>query len=433
VALVAGVVVGAAVGAALLAPAAPDRAPLRFEVLHAAPALAEPNRRLVLGATILCEPAGTSACRIDSAIAHVGVGTSSVDVSGVHRGGGFLFEVPARLMGEAGFTYWLEFRTGSGVSLPYPPAGAEGQLRVLTTEGFTRTTIPGGFSWDAVSSSDGVALALGYGSGHGEVGRTPGGPDREALGPSSFDVSEGGGLAIADWVNGRVQLFSPGGSFLRAVPIPELRPVDLAVGRDGRLFLATLGTGGAVLEVDVTGRVIGRYPVAGVPARVDVWGGEPRVLAGPSQWISVRAMAGVPLPPPIQAASLAPAAGGSSAAFSQDLPDGTVAVTWTDRTGARHGSVIGLPRGVLPGTDYFVEPMPDGGALVARGLWDDSHYGVGVFRLDDAGRIGGFSLLPEPSTHQAARYSTVRFRPPGEVLVVSETGRGIRIERYEVR
>ncbi|HLB61987.1 MAG TPA: hypothetical protein VJN50_04540 [Actinomycetota bacterium] len=435
IALVAGLVVGAAAGAALLAPAAADREPSRFEVLHAAPALARPGRQVVLGAAMVCEPVGSSSCRIDSAVAHVWTSGRWTDVPGEPRGGGFRFAIPGKLVPAGGFSYWLQFRTGTDAAVAHPLAAAENPIRVLTTEGFTQTAIPGGFSWDAARSSDGLVLALRYGSGPGEVGLTEGGPDRELVGPSSFDVADDGALAIADWVNGRVQLFSPGGSFLRAVPIPEPRPVDLAAGRDGRLFLATLGTDGAVVEVDgSSGRVMGRYPVAGVPARVEIAGGEPRVLAGPSQWVSVRAVAGVPLPPALQAASLAPAAGGSTAtALSQDLPDRRVAVTWADSTGARRGSLIRLPRGVLAGTDYFVEPMAGGGALAARGLWDDSHFGIGLFRLDAAGRVLGFSLLPEPSTRQAARYSTVRFRPPGDVLVVFEDHRGIRIERYEVR
>src|SRR3972149_9231914 len=88
IALVAGLAVGAAAGAALLAPAAADREPSRFEVLHAAPALARPGRQVVLGAAMVCEPVGSSSCRIDSAVAHGGASGRWTEVPGGRRGGG---------------------------------------------------------------------------------------------------------------------------------------------------------------------------------------------------------------------------------------------------------------------------------------------------------------------------------------------------------
>ena len=71
--------------------------------------------------------------------------------------------------------------------------------------------------------------------------------------------------------------------------------------------------------------------------------------------------------------------------------------------------------------------------MAAEGLWDDTHAGVGLFRFGPTGAIAGFSLLPEPTTQQDARFSTVRFRPPGDVLVAYATRRALTIARFEVR
>jgi hypothetical protein len=58
--------------------------------------------------------------------------------------------------------------------------------------------------------------------------------------------------------------------------------------------------------------------------------------------------------------------------------------------------------------------------------------GVALFRFSSTGTIARFSLLPEPSTQQAARFSTVRFRAPNEVLVAHQTDTSWTIERFEV-
>jgi hypothetical protein len=117
---------------------------------------------------------------------------------------------------------------------------------------------------------------------------------------------------------------------------------------------------------------------------------------------------------------------------TSDLDGRSFAVAWTRPDGSRAGAIVGAPDGVRVGTGYFVEPTPDGGALVARGLWDDAHFVVGVLRFDADARIVRFLRLPEPTIYQAARSSTVRYRSPGEVLAVYATGRAVTIDRFEV-
>jgi hypothetical protein len=211
--------------------------------------------------------------------------------------------------------------------------------------------------------------------------------------------------------------------------------MDLAVAPDGGLDVATFGTEATAYELDEAGRVLGRYPVAyGVVARVAVTPAGPRVLTGPSQWSSVRASMGQALSAEAQAATQVTAIPPSSGqlAVSQELPGARIAFVWSRTDGSRGGAIVTLPPHVAAGSDFFVRPTLDGGAIAARGLWDRTHNGVGVFRFDALGRIASFQLLPEPSVEQDARFSTVRFQAPGSVLVVFGDAHGFRIDRFEV-
>jgi hypothetical protein len=88
---------------------------------------------------------------------------------------------------------------------------------------------------------------------------------------------------------------------------------------------------------------------------------------------------------------------------------------------------------VRPGADYFVRPLPDGGALLARGVWDATHFGVLLIRFDAAGAAVASDLLPEPTPRMVAPYATVRFLGDGTVAMAVDDGRGIRIDRFTVR
>jgi len=278
-------------------------------------------------------------------------------------------------------------------------------------------------------------VRAGYGNGAAQVGRRPGGVDRMPAGPSSFDVGPHGEIYVADWVNRRIQVFDAAGAIARSFAMPERRPMDLAVEPGGGVVLGTLGTEATVFELDPRGRIVGRYPVAyGVSARVAATQAGPRVLTGPAQWAAVRADVGVPLPAEAQASAQTtsiPLSDGGVAA-SQELPGARVAFVWTRPDGSRAGVVIGLPRGVAAGSDFFLRPTADGGAIAARGLWDATHNGVAVIRFDANGRVSSFVLLPEPSTEPDARLSMVRFRAPSTVLEALGDEHGYRIERFEV-
>src|SRR5205085_5157745 len=168
----------------------------------------------------------------------------------------------------------------------------------------------------------------------------------------------------------------------------------------------------------------------GVASRVTTTSTGPAVAVAPSQWLSVRSAAGIARTPVLQAATAtaAPvAADGTSTRFGV-LAEGRVAVAWSG-SGSQGGAVIPLPEGVRAGTEYFAQPLADGGAVLALGLWNDHHNGVGLFRLDAAGSLRSFSLLPEPSTRADARASTVRWAN-GRVLEAIDHANGMSIESF---
>ena len=433
--VVVGIVAGAAVGAAVLSPAEPPSLPPP-QILHAAPAMVRAGADVRLSAATVCEAPDADHCRISSAVAHVSAGGSSgwAELTGSLEQGAYRFAVPASLVPEQGFSYWLEFRTRAGTSVSYPPAGKNGPIRVVTTAGLVERALPS-FAWGDVRRPDSVVVRLPYGDGNGLVGVTGERTDEFPSGPSSFDVGSDGSIYVVDWVNGRVQVFAPGGRFLRTVTAPDQRPMDLAVAADGRMYLTTLGLDATSYELEASGDVVGRYPVAyGVATRVAAGPEGPRIEVGPGQWTAVRGAPGVPLSAERQAIEQTAAVPLEDGAVgvTAELSSNAFAVAWTRPDGSRAGAVVSLPSGVRAGTGYFVRPLPDGGALVARGLWDDVHFEVGVLRFDARARIVAFSRLPEPSIQQSARLSTVRFRGPGEVLAVYADERAVTIERFEV-
>ncbi|MGZ5349783.1 MAG: hypothetical protein ACXWZU_06175 [Actinomycetota bacterium] len=437
--IAAGVILGAAAGATLLTGAAPPTAVSgpRPVVLHVAPALVDAGADLELSAATMCRTPGRASCTVDAARAWVrpqgAAGWSPVP--GHVDDGAYRFDVSGTLVPEGGFDYWLEFRTQAGAAEAYPPGGARAAIRVLTVTGLPERAFPA-IDWDAVSEPDGVALSMRYGSHDGQAGiQLPEG-DGEITGLGSFDIGPDGSIYVDDWVNARVQVFSRSGRFERAFRSPVHEPADLAVADDGSLVLGTLGEDAEAFELSPTGAVIGRYPVGyGIVSRVAIGPDGPKAMVGPSQWAAVRTSPGRPLAPELQArlqSAVAPQPDGA-VGVSQSLPGGRIAFAWVRGDGSRAGAVLALPRGVQPGSDFFVRPLDDGGALAARGVWDATHFGVVALRFDALGRVVSSSLLPEPSHHQVARFSTVRYRAPGEVLVAVDRAHELQILRFEVR
>jgi hypothetical protein len=437
--IAAGAILGAAAGAAMLTGAAPPPSATgpRPVVLHVAPALVDAGADLALSAATMCRIPGRASCTVDAARAWVRPQGAAgwTRVPGHVDDGAYRFDVSGTLVPEGGFDYWLEFRTQAGTAEAYPPGGPRAAIRVLTVAGLPERAFPA-VDWSGVRAPDGVAVSMRYGSDDGQVGIELPKGDGEIAGHGSFDVGPDGSIYVDDWVNGRVQVFSRSGRFERALRSPVDEPADLAVAGDGSMVLGTLGEDAEAFELSPKGTVIGRYPVGyGVVSRVAVGPDGPKAMVGPSQWAAVRVSPGRPLAPALQArlqSTVAPQPDGA-VGVSQSLAGRRIAFVWVRTDGSRAGSVLKLPRGIQSGSDFFVRPLDDGGAVAARGVWDPTHFGVVVLRFDALGRVVSSALLPEPSHHQVARFSTVRYRTPGEVLEAVDRRRGVKILRFEVR
>jgi hypothetical protein len=435
--LAVGIVLGAAVGAAMLSGAGPVQTGPRPYILHGSPTVVPPGRDVLLFAASFCLRPERPSCalRDAEALVHPVGATGWTSVPASRAGGGFRFLVPAGLVPSEGFSYWLRFRPQSGPDVVYPPGGARSPIRVVTIAGLPQRRLAATDPWGNVESPDGEVLRMPYGDDDGDAGHVAGSGDTAPAGPSSFAFDAAGSLYVVDWVNDRIQVFAPGGEVERVLALPEHAPMDIAIAGDGSIHLTTLGMNGVAYELAPDGAVVGRYPIAyGLPSRIALALDGPRVLVDQGQWTMVREAPGRPLAPRAQLLTQSAAIPRTDGriGFSTEVGDDRFAALWTRPDGTRAGALVGLPAGVRPGVDYFVQPLDDGGALMAKGLYDDTHAAVAVVRFDASGRIVGLHLLPEPSVEQAAFASAVRFQAPSSVIGVYAAPDGVRYDRFEV-
>ncbi len=340
------------------------------------------------------------------------------------------FDVPASVTGSHGFRYRIGVENVLGQTSAYPPGG-DAELRVRSTAGLRHVRLPA-FSWRDTLAGDPL-VELPYGAAPGEVGILQAQGDGLASGESSFDVGPGGELYVADRVNRRIQILDPDGRYRSELPLPDQQAVDIAISPSGEVFSATLGDAAQVSRIVGSGAASTVALPFGVVARLRVGTDGLMAAVGDAQYVPVP-VGSAPIGAADQALRMqaGPPSDGPAASLTGPVGDHAFAATWTDARGGAHGALVRLPSDVFVGSDYFTHPLPDGGALVAQGLYAPGHNVVGILRLGPNGAIEEFRRLPEPSFRQDARWSTVRWRDPGDVLVIYEDPQGVRIDRFEV-
>jgi hypothetical protein len=100
-----------------------------------------------------------------------------------------------------------------------------------------------------------------WGGAPGELGRK-GANESNPEGPMSFAVDERGRAFVLDQVNGRVEVFAPGGS-VKSIPLPSDTFQDVALAKNDALVVLDRLTTGSVAYVDETGRVTHEVALAG--------------------------------------------------------------------------------------------------------------------------------------------------------------------------
>jgi len=407
VGLLVGVLTGATLGAIARSTqqAAPPPAPA-VTVFHDPPVLARPGVPMTLNAVAVCEPAEAVGCQITKATADVRISNGATrTIVGSKANGGFVFTVPAEYVTDGGFSYTLAFKTSTG-GVAYPSDRTP--LVVTTTAGFVSVALPA-FSWDDAATPSSVVVSLAPGDGRREIGRTEVAGDGESLGPSSFAVTPERGVAVSDWVNDRILVFDADGRRTGAIALPEHMTFDIAATADGAVALS-LGAERTLYELSPSGAVRSRRAVAEGTMRLSPNTSAPALEIAPGD---VRSLRGGSLADPVAA--------------SEVLSDTEFGVRW----GTGPGAIVTLPAGVRVGPEQFVHPLDDGGVVVARGVWDDTHSAVAVIELGADASLRSFTLLPEPSTSQDARFSTVRWRGP-DVLAAYDRGARYEIRSFEV-
>ncbi len=81
-----------------------------------------------------------------------------------------------------------------------------------------------------------VVLSLEVGSGPGQVGFTPDGPEIFPLGTESFEIGKDGAIYLLDSTNRRIQCFDAAGNLRDIIPL-QIRGVDLQMAGDNTFYV----------------------------------------------------------------------------------------------------------------------------------------------------------------------------------------------------
>jgi len=441
---IAGFVLGGVVGATILTvnvvgasrPSEPPATRPSFgEILHTPPLLVRSGDGVELAYDVVCgsakdEPGGT--CDPTGSVFVRAVGSSDFgELSLVREPNGLLSaEVPARYTGGDGFDYYAEIDNGRGLSATLPQGAAEAPQHAWFVPRWTTVDL-GTAQFGRPRSPTAVVASLSWGNGPRALGLDSG-RERSRIGPSAFDIAPDGSVVVLDQVNRRL-------AFLRRVDAPSYVPIDftggegdLAVGREGTIYVLDQGRAGSMPFVRSYGPAGG--PIAGTPL------GEPTadmLRAGPSGPVVHAYPSEMWLPTGGQRPPLAPGAQIAGARAARSVDGGAAMVVRASPGEAR----LALVQGDRVVRSWFVrsttnlgevqlaEPY-EGGLLVVVRVWTEKEAEFRVLRLAPSGLASSFAVAPAEWAETA---SLSRFRLHGSTLYQLRSGpSGVEIAAFEI-
>jgi hypothetical protein len=435
----AGFVLGGLVGATVLtvnvvgasSPAVPRAAVSSFgEILHTPPLLARAGEPVDLHFDVVCgmakdEPGGT--CSPKGSVFVRAAGASDFTEVPLEREAKGLLSAEVSA-GSRGFDYYAKLDNGRSETATLPEAAADAPQHVWPLRSWTTVDI-GSEPFGETTSPSSVVAALAWGKGDRALGLDSG-REQSRIGPSAFDVAPDGSIVVLDQVNHRLLR-------LRRGETPTEVPIefgggegDLAVGRDGTIYVLDAGRSHPVVSsFTPSGDLIAGTPLAAATAdmlRIGPTG--PLVHAYPSEmWLPT----GQSRPP------LAPDEQLSGAQAARSVDGGQAVVVSASPAEARFALVQGdqvvhswLVRSATSlGEVQLAEPYGDGLLVVLR-LWNEKQAEFRVLRLTPGGLAETFAV---DRAEWAESASLSRFRLHGTTLYqLRSAPSGAEIAEFEI-
>jgi hypothetical protein len=435
----AGFILGALAGATVLTvnvvgASSPDPVAVRAggfgEILHTPVLLARAGMPVELSFDVVCgalkdEP--ESHCAPSGSVFVRRVGGSTFVRLPLREDHGLLSAVVPAADAKAGFDYHVVMDNGRGRTATLPEAGADAPQHVWALDDWTTIDV-GAARFGRARAPSSVVRGLSWGRGDSAIGLDSG-REQSRIGPSAFDVAPDGSVVLLDQVNHRLTVLRRRGRTSH-VPIAfSGGEGDVAVGRDGTLYVLDSATRPMVRAFTAAGASIAATPLAEPTAdMIRVGPNGPLVHSYPSEmWLSTGA-GRPPLSPGRQLASAQP---------FRSVADGEGVVVRASPSEVK----LALVRGgrvthawLLHGESSFgevqlAEPYGDGMLVVVR-LWNEKHAEFRVLRLGAEGLLQSFDVAPAEWAESA---SLSRFRLHGSTLYQLRSGpSGMEIATFEI-
>jgi hypothetical protein len=439
----AGFVLGGLVGATILTvnvvgasrPDGPPVARAFGEILHTPPFLVRHDEPVKLTYGVVC---GSRSDKPDPCTPKGSVFVRSSGESDfaelplvADRNGELVASVLEKYLVGGGFDYYASIENGRGQSASLPAGAADAPQHAWIVPRWTEITLGPARFVDARAPSAIVARAA-WGSGARELGLNSG-REQSRIGPSAFDVAPDGSIIVLDQVNRRLAVYRNGG-------VSTHQPIefsggegDLAVGRNGAIYVlddgGTASSSPLVRSFDAGGTLLAGVRLAERTAdMVRAGPNGPLVHGYPSEMWSPTGGGLPPLGPERQISLARPGRaviGGlqvvvralpNEARFALAGADGVVR-SWRVKSSTPLGEV------------QLAEPDGDGLLVVLR-RWTETRAEFRVLRLTPTGLAASFAVEPAEWAETA---SLSRFRLHGATLYqLRSSPAGVEIAAFQI-